>query len=70
MGKVYDARGLSCPEPVLVARGALNENKSGGFTVLVSNVTSKNNVSIFLENKGMKTNVVADGDDFKIEVSK
>lgn len=67
---IYDARGLSCPEPVLIAKEALESNKNGGFSVLVSNTTSRNNVVIFLENKGMKTSVKENGDDFTIEVLK
>ncbi len=67
---IYDARGLSCPEPVLIAKDALAANKSGGFSVLVSNTTSRNNVVMFLENNGLKTNVKADGDDFIIEAGR
>lgn len=66
----YDARGLSCPEPVLIAKDALEANKNGGFSVSVSNTTSRNNVVIFFENKGMKTNVKEDGEDFIVEVYK
>lgn len=66
----YDARGLSCPEPVLIAKDALEANKNGGFSVLVSNTTSRNNVVIFLENKGMTTKVKEEGEDFMIEVMK
>lgn len=67
---IFDARGLSCPEPVLIAKDALAANKNGGFSVIVSNTTSRNNVVIFLENNGLKTNVKADGDDFIIEANK
>lgn len=66
----YDARGLSCPEPVLIAKDALAANKGGNFTVTVSNTTSRNNVVMFLENQGMKTKVTEDGEDFIIEVKK
>jgi len=40
-----DARGLSCPEPALMARQALMKAKQGTVIVLVDSVTSRDNVS-------------------------
>ena len=46
-----DARGLSCPEPVILTRKALQK---GGkeYEVLVDNVTSRENVTRFAEHAG------------------
>ena len=53
--KVVDARGLSCPQPVLETKKAL-ETVSGGETVqiLVDTVTSRENVLRFGTSKGWK----------------
>lgn len=39
-----DARGLSCPEPAILARAALEKSGADEVEVLVDSVTSKDNV--------------------------
>lgn len=46
-----DARGFSCPEPVIMARKALM-TKESAYTVLVDNVASRENVTRFAEHQG------------------
>ncbi len=47
--KIVDARGCSCPQPVLMTKKALEiENE---IKVLVDNNTAKENVSRFAQNK-------------------
>ena len=65
---VVDARGLSCPEPVIRTKQAFEANDA--FSVLVDNEVAKENVSRFCENKNAKIIVTASGDDWKIDVSK
>ncbi|QOG11797.1 sulfurtransferase-like selenium metabolism protein YedF [Arcobacter sp. FWKO B] len=45
--KTYDARGLSCPQPVLITKNALNCEKEDFIVVCGSN-NSKENISRFL----------------------
>ncbi len=52
MAKTIDARGLLCPEPVLLTKKELDKTKSGRLQVLVDNTTSRENVSRFAENQG------------------
>ncbi len=47
--KKIDARGLSCPEPVLLARQALQGIGSGTVEVLVDTTTSCENVTRMAE---------------------
>ncbi len=47
--KTIDARGLSCPEPVLLARQALQSIGSGTVEVLVDTTTSCENVTRMAE---------------------
>jgi len=45
MAETVDARGLSCPQPVLMALSKMKEMKTGELEVLVDNEVSKENVS-------------------------
>ena len=54
--KEVDARGLSCPEPVIMAKKALKESPDG-IDIHVDNVASKENVSRYLEAMGCKVSV-------------
>lgn len=47
-----DARGLSCPQPVLETRKALTGRAAGEGTILVDTVTSRENVSRFARSQG------------------
>ena len=44
MSETVDARGLSCPQPVLLALEAMKKLMKGELTVLVDTDTSKENV--------------------------
>lgn len=50
MEKVIDAKGLACPQPVVLTRKALAENNS--VTVMVDNETAKENIKRLAENSG------------------
>lgn len=50
MGKVVDARGLPCPQPVLLTRNALRE--SDAVTTIVDSDTARHNVTRMAEKAG------------------
>lgn len=60
-----DARGLSCPQPVLMAKNAI-EKDAEGIDILVDNNTAKNNVSRFLKNQGYKLEYKNEDEDILI----
>jgi TusA-related sulfurtransferase len=64
-----DARGLSCPQPVILARQAI---EAGQFPiqVLVETVTSRENVRRMAERAGYTVTVEHTGDEFKLTISK
>ena len=64
-----DARGLSCPQPVILAKKAI---EAGQFPiqVLVETVTSRENVRRMAEKAGCKVAVEPTGDEFKLTISK
>lgn len=52
--KTVDARGLSCPEPALLAREAILSLTGGVVTVLVDSGTSRDNIVRTAERAGWR----------------
>jgi len=69
MAQPVDARGLSCPQPVILARKAI---QAGAFPieVLVETVTSRENVRRAAERLGCTVQVEEVGDEFKLTLTK
>ena len=68
MAKItVDARGLSCPQPVVLTMDALKQNAEA-YEILVDNQTALNNVSRFVKNAGKTVSVTESGEDYIIEV--
>lgn len=63
-----DARGYSCPEPVIMTKKAVE--KGLPLTVLVDSMTPVNNITRFAVNAGYKVSRKPAGDDFEITISK
>ena len=66
--KRVDARGLSCPEPVIQTKNAM-ASKEAEYEVLVDNVVAKENVSRFVMHQGYQVNVEEQGDDFLLKIT-
>jgi TusA-related sulfurtransferase len=68
MANKVDARGLSCPQPVILARNAI---QAGTFPieVLVETVTSRENVRRAAEKLGCTVQVEDLGDEFKLTLT-
>lgn len=66
---IVDARGLSCPQPVILAQKAISE---GVFPVevTVDTVTSRENVRRMAEKKGCKVEISQQDDEFKLVIIK
>lgn len=67
--KTIDARGLSCPEPVIRTKNALASGEKA-YTVMVDNVTAKENVSRFALHQGYKVSVKEEDEDFILTLEK
>lgn len=65
--KEVDARGLSCPEPLMMTAAALKET-SGPIKVLVSEPHQKTNVEKFAKDHGKKTTTTEKGSEFEIVI--
>ena len=71
MGSVVDARGLSCPQPVLMTLGEIKKLGKGEIEVLVDTDTSKENVSRAAESQGWKVqDIRREGEGYRIEIRK
>lgn len=65
MARTVDARGLSCPQPVILTRNAI---KAGEFPVevLVDTVTARENVRRMAEKQSCRVQVEEAGDEFRL----
>lgn len=68
MNKI-DTCGMSCPQPVLMTKKALEQNPNGA-DIIVDNNTAKENVKRFLKHSGYSISVKEEGDTFVIEARK
>ena len=60
--KTVDARGLSCPEPAMLARQAIRKMDRGTVEVLVVSGTARENVSRLGKNSGWSVTIDAQPD--------
>ena len=58
MSELIDARGLSCPQPVLDTLAKIDAMGSGELEVLVDTEASKENVSRAAQGKGWNVNAI------------
>jgi TusA-related sulfurtransferase len=71
MSKIIDARGLSCPQPVLLALNEIKKMNKGEIVVLVDTDTSKENVSRAAASQGWALKgVEPEGNGYRISISK
>jgi len=69
MNTTVDARGLSCPQPVIMAQKAID---GGNFPieVYVDTVTSRENVRRMAERLGCKVEIAQQDDEYKLVLTK
>ena len=67
---MIDARGYSCPMPVVMVQNEVKKNAPDTLEVLVDSQTCVENVTRFAENSGYKVSVRPDGQDFRLTLSK
>ncbi|MFP3928301.1 MAG: sulfurtransferase TusA family protein [Desulfobacteraceae bacterium] len=54
MSQIVDARGLSCPQPVLMTLDEIKRQAKGEIEILVDTDTSKENVSRAAQSQGWR----------------
>ncbi len=71
MSIIVDAKGFSCPQPVLLAVNEIKRAKKGEIVVLVDTDTSKENVSRAAVSQGWTVKgVEPDGTGYRITIIK
>lgn len=63
-----DARGLSCPEPVMLTQAALKSHGQEVIKVLVSEPHTRANVEKFAKSQGKKVTVKEVGSEFELTI--
>ncbi len=61
-----DARGFSCPIPVVKTKKAIEENPKEQIAVLVETAVSKENVSRLAQSKGYSVEVEGVSDEYQL----
>lgn len=71
MAEIVDARGLSCPEPVLLTVEAIKRLDKGEMEILVDTDTSKENVSRAASSMGWSIeDIRTEGSGYRIKIKK
>jgi tRNA 2-thiouridine synthesizing protein A len=69
--KIIDAKGLACPQPVVLTKNALAEITQGEVCMLVDNETARENVSRFAASQGCSVSVInGAGGGFEVLIKK
>lgn len=71
MSSIVDARGLSCPQPVLMTMDEIKKVSQGEIEIQVDTDTSKENVSRAAESKGWQVKAVQEeGEGYRVIIAK
>ncbi len=71
MAQIVDARGLSCPEPVLLTLETIKKLGKGEIEILVDTDTSKENVSRAAQSMGWQIIEIQQKETgYKVKISK
>ena len=71
MTTTIDARGLSCPQPVLMTLDAIKKTDTSEMTVLLDTEASKENVSRAVESQGWQVfDIKEEGQTYRLEIHK
>lgn len=65
-----DARGLSCPQPVILANRKIQEMGKGILEILVDTDTSRENISRLAQQSGWNVEVKKTDDDYCLVLRK
>jgi tRNA 2-thiouridine synthesizing protein A len=70
MSERIDARGLSCPQPVVLVKKAIDRIGKGTIEILVDTVTSRENVSRLARSVGYQVSVEEKEGEFVLKLEK
>lgn len=70
MSTLVDARGRSCPEPVMMTKEALDNKNEKEIDVMVDSQTALDNVIRYGEKEGCSVSSKQDNDEFIITIKR
>ena len=70
MDKTVDARGLMCPQPLLMSKRELTKLEQGRIIVLVDNAVTAGNIVAWAEVEGFQAETERRGGDIAVTVDK
>ncbi len=71
MSSIVDARGLSCPQPVLMTLDEIKKVTRGEIVIMVDTDTSKENVSRAATSQGWQVaEIQTEGEGYRITIQK
>lgn len=70
MPEIKDARGLLCPEPVLIAKKEMENLGQGAFQVLVDSAAARDNISRLAKNQKWEILIEACGEEYLLTLKK
>jgi tRNA 2-thiouridine synthesizing protein A len=70
MADKIDARGLSCPQPVILTNRKIKEMGKGAFEILVDTDTSRENISRLAQQLGWCVEVNKIEEDYRLVLRK
>lgn len=70
MSLQVDARGLSCPMPVVKTRQALEKGKPSSATVLVDTAVARDNVTRAAQSMGYRVEVTSTNGEYTLKLTK
>lgn len=70
MPNIVDARGRSCPEPVIMTKKAIENFNGEEIRVLVDSMVAVENIKRFATNKGYKVDVEDNSTEFSLNIRK
>lgn len=70
MDNIIDARGRSCPEPVIMIKNEIDKNNNKSFKVLVDTHVAVENITRFVEGKGYNISTEELNGEFRLNIEK
>lgn len=67
--ETIDARGLSCPEPVVLLQRAMKSN-ADAYELLVDNVAAKENATRFAEHQGYRVAATETDGEYRLAIAR
>lgn len=68
--KILDARGLACPEPVLMVRNEMIQTGGGVIKVSVNTVAAKENITRLAQKEKWSVDIIEAGEGWLLTLTK